>query len=262
MPTTYTHHRFGADCLGSLPRELSGPARRFRTLYDTGVHGPDIFFYCDPLRAPRVPGYGSALHRLTGREIFARFRPVFKRCGDRDRMLAYLLGFLTHFVLDSGCHGYIEEARRALGVSHNRLEGVYDSHLMLADGLVPSRVFRGAALCPSKENAELISRFFEPSEAEVLSSLRGQVRIMKLLYSPGGRKKRALRSVIRLLHLPGGLDGLFIDDEIPPELDGAMAKLDELYAASLAEYAPLAAELADFLDGSGGLSERFGRDFG
>ena len=61
-------------------------------------------------------------------------------------MLSYLLGFLSHFALDSACHGYVNSAGPELGVSHNRLEAVYDACLMRRDGLVPTQVMRGAAL--------------------------------------------------------------------------------------------------------------------
>ena len=262
MPTTYAHHRFGDDCAGALAGEAASAVRRFRGLFDTGVHGPDIFFYYHPLRSNAVSAYGSELHRRPARGFFENAREVFGRYGDRERMLAYLLGFLSHFVLDSACHGYVEEARRGLGISHNRLEALYDSHLMLCDGLVPSRVSRGAHLEPSESSAELIARFFEPTEAEVLAACRGQVKVMRLFYSPRGVKKRVLRAGIRLLGLPGDLGDLFIDDSIPSDCAGAMDRLDGLRAAALAEYAPLAEQLVGYLDGAGELSARFDRDFG
>ena len=54
MPTTYTHHRFGSECLAALPEELREAVQRYRGLYDTGVHGPDIFFYYRPVCPNRV----------------------------------------------------------------------------------------------------------------------------------------------------------------------------------------------------------------
>ena len=45
MPTTYTHWRFGQECIDVLPDELKKIVNDHRDLYDIGVHGPDIFFY-------------------------------------------------------------------------------------------------------------------------------------------------------------------------------------------------------------------------
>ncbi len=261
MPTTYTHQRFGSDCLAALPGPWREAVERRRGLYDTGVHGPDIFFYYHPVCPNRVTAYGSALHRRSAREFFTRARLPWMTYHDRDVMLSYLLGFLTHFALDSACHGYVNSAGPELGVSHNRLEAVYDAYLMRRDGLTPTRVMRGAALEPTEANAVVVARFFDVPEKKVLSAMRGQETVMRLLYSPDGRRKRALRGVLRTLHIPGHLDDIFIDDEIPPNLGGAMDELDRLYAGALAEYPDMARSLVDFLDGRGELSARFDRDF-
>lgn len=261
MPTTYTHQRFGSECLAALPEERREAVQRYRGLYDTGVHGPDILFYYHPVCPNRVTSYGSALHRRSAREFFTRARLPWMTHHDKDAMLSYLLGFLSHFALDSACHGYVNSAGPELGVSHNRLEAVYDACLMRRDGLVPTQVMRGVALEPTPENAEVVARFFDLPEQKVLSAMRGQEMVMRLLYSPDGRRKRALRGVLRTLHIPGHLDDIFIDDEIPPELCWAMDKLDALSAAALAEYPDMARSLADFLDGRGELSARFDRDF-
>ena len=261
MPTTYTHYRFGQDCLRALPEELRAAVEAHRGLFNTGVHGPDIFFYYHAVAPNSVTAYGSALHRRTAKQIFTRALGPWHGYHDRDSMLAYLLGFLCHFALDSVCHGYVNSEGPVLGASHNRLEAVYDAHLMLRDGLTPTQVMRGKSLEPTESNAEVISRFFDVPERKVLAALRGQEYVMRLLCSPGGTKKHVARAVLRALHLPGNLDDLFIDDEVPPELESAMADLDRLYAEALAEYPGMAKELIGFLDGKGELSERFDRDF-
>lgn len=261
MPTTYTHHRFGRDCLGVLPEPAHLAALAHPGLYGTGTHGPDIFFYYRAVCPNRISAYGSALHHQSARLIFTLARRSWTSCEDKDAMLAYLLGFLTHFTLDSTCHGYVNSAAAALGVSHNRLEAVYDAHMMRLDGRTPTQVCRAEHLEPTAENAAVIARVFDMPERTVLSALRGQERIMRLLYSPDGLKKRVLRGAIRFSHLPGDFDGLFIDDETPPELSGAIARLDELYAAALSEYPTLVSALMEFLDGRAELPERFERDF-
>lgn len=261
MPTTYTHYRFGGDCLRALPEELGAAASAHRGLFDTGVHGPDIFFYYHAVTPNSVSAYGSKLHHYTGKQIFTRALGPWHAYRDKETMLAYLLGFLCHFTLDSVCHGYVNGSLKELGVSHNRLEAVYDAHLMLRDGLTPTQVMRGETLEPTEPNAEIISRFFDVPVRKVYAALCGQEQIMRLLCSPGGTKKRVARAALRVLHLPGHLDDLFIDDEVPPELDGAMAELDRLYDSALAEYPAMAQELVSFLDGNGELSARFDRDF-
>lgn len=261
MPTTYTHYRFGDRCLAAMSPALRLAAGRSRALYDIGVHGPDLFFYYHPLKANEVSAYGNRLHRQTARTFFEKVRPVWQAGGSREEMLAYLLGFLSHFVLDSACHGYVEEARKELGISHNKLEAYFDAYLMRADGLTPSRVDRGASLRPSAGRAALIARFFDFPPETVLAASKGQVRVMRLLYSPTGAKKQALRALIRRFGIRGSFDDLFIDDAIPESCRPAMEVLDGLFAQALAEYPALAEALVHYLDGSAPLPERFDRDF-
>lgn len=261
MPTTYTHYRFGDRCMAGLPPRLERAVRRHRSLYDIGVHGPDVLFYYHPLKPNPVSRYGSELHRQPARVFFEKARPVFARGGNREAMMAYLLGFLSHFVLDSACHGYVEQARKALGISHNRLEAAFDAYMMEADGLTPSRVNRGISLHPSPYNAGIMAPFFDLPAETVLEASKGQVRIMNLLYSPTGIKKRALRRLIGLFHIPGSFDDLFLDDEIPREYGEAMAVLDGLSGQARKEYGDLAECLVNFLRGREELPERFDRDF-
>lgn len=262
MPTTYTHHRFGAQCTAALPPACREAVEHNRALYDIGVHGPDLFFYYHPLKPNAVSAYGSELHRQTARSFFEKARQAWQRGGGTEEMQAYLLGFLSHFVLDSACHGCVEAERKALGISHNRLEAVYDAYLMQADGQTPSRVDRGASLKPDAARAAVIAQFFEMPPQTVLTAAKGQVRVMRLLYSPTGTKKRVLRALLRGLKLGSSFDDLFIDDAIPADCQAALAALDGLYAQALAEYGPLADCLMAYLNGGGELPARFDRDFG
>ena len=259
MPTTYTHQRFAHDCAKTLTGPALAAAEARPGLYITGAHGPDILFY---YRAPlpnSVSLYGSRLHHACARSFFKNARQEYEANGDRDAMLAYLLGFLTHFILDSACHGFVNDASAHPGVSHNRLEAVWDARLILRDNRRPTRVFRGEELEPTAENAAVAARFLGLSERQTLAAMRGQKRIMRLLYSPGAAKRRLFRAVTR--HMPGELGDLLLDDETPPELEGPLDTLDELYAGALAEFPEMAAALLDYMNGGEELPARFERDF-
>lgn len=262
MPTTYTHYRFGDQCTAALPPDCRAAVEQHRALYDIGVHGPDLLFYYHPLKANEISAYGGELHRRPARSFFETARPAWQGGGWQAEQLAYLLGFLSHFVLDSSCHGYIEAERKALGISHNKLESLYDAHRMRLDGRTPSQVQRGASLHPTAARAAAIAPFFGLPAETVLTAAKGQVRVMGLLYSPRGVKKRVFRGLLRLLKIGSSFDDLFIDDALPAEYGAALETLDGLYAQALAEYGALAQALVEYLNGCGELPERFDRDFG
>ena len=111
MPSTYAHRRFGADVLVQLPRELREKITPYRPLYDMGLHGPDLMFYYRALQSNPVNRLGNAMHEQPGRVFFTRARGVVNKAKNRDAALAYVLGFLCHFALDSTCHPKSEAKR-------------------------------------------------------------------------------------------------------------------------------------------------------
>ena len=49
MPTTYAHYRLGDAVVKKLPPSAKKTVVAHRGLFDIGVHGPDIFFYHNPI---------------------------------------------------------------------------------------------------------------------------------------------------------------------------------------------------------------------
>ena len=137
MPANYAHYRFGAAMLAAMPGDIRRTADRFRRLYDAGLHGPDIFFYYNPLWKTGTGSLGSRIHRQPGREIFGRIcrnlRLEPSRAGE-----AYLYGLLCHYTLDSACHPFIVEQERLGLAEHIELETEFDRFLLDMDGKIPA----------------------------------------------------------------------------------------------------------------------------
>ncbi len=77
-----------------------------------GLHGPDLLFYYHAAKSNPVSALGNAMHEEPGRVFFERARGVVHEAKDRDAALAYALGFVCHFALDSTCHPYVEAYTR------------------------------------------------------------------------------------------------------------------------------------------------------
>ena len=109
MPSTYAHRRFGANVLDHLPAPLREKLEAHRELYDIGLHGPDVLFYYHAEKSTPVAALGNAMHDEPGRTFFDRARRVVHEEADRKAALAYALGFVCHFALDSTCHPFVEQ---------------------------------------------------------------------------------------------------------------------------------------------------------
>ena len=141
MPSTYAHRRFGANVLDHLPAPLREKLEAHRELYDIGLHGPDLLFYYHAEKSTPVAALGNAMHDEPGRTFFDRARRVVHEEADREAALAYALGFVCHFALDSTCHPFVEQFTRESGVTHCEIETEFDNMLLRRDGYDPLTFF-------------------------------------------------------------------------------------------------------------------------
>ncbi len=222
MPAAHAHHSFGEVCIQNMPEKLQKICVRYRELFDFGVHGPDVLFYYHPLSSNEINKYGTNMHTWTGIKFFQECKKKYQDKGvavDKNAMLAYLLGFLAHFTLDSCCHAYINEQTEQTPFSHNLIESQYEAYLMKKDGFDPLRINRSKTLKPNRERAAVIAAVLQLDEKKVLKSMRGQKRTLHLFYSPKEIKKKTIRRLIKTLKMKGDFGDLFLDTEVIPECE-------------------------------------------
>ena len=166
MPSTYAHRRFGANVLEHLPTEIQNQITPYRELYDMGLHGPDLLFYYHAASSNKVGQLGNAMHEEPGEVFFAPAREVIRKTEDRGAALAYVLGYICHFALDSTCHPYVEQYVRSSGVSHCEIETEFDNMLMRRDGYDPLHFFTASHIHPSMERAKVVAPFYKDLTVE------------------------------------------------------------------------------------------------
>lgn len=182
MPSTYAHRRFGADVLALLPDGLRQTLEQHRELYDMGLHGPDLMFYYKALQTNPVNRLGNAMHEEKGEVFFTRARAVVEHAADKDAALAYALGFVCHFALDSTCHPYVEAYVRESGVSHCEIETEFDNALLREDGYDPMKFFTASHIKPSRQRAEVVAPFYEGVTVdETLAAMKGMISVHHML---------------------------------------------------------------------------------
>ena len=259
MPTTYTHWRFGVDCIGTLPEEQREVIIHHRKLFDFGVHGPDIFFY--DLTHKELPEYGSALHHKPAREFFEHCIEVYSQNNtDREAMLSYLLGFLSHFALDSQCHGYINKKERFSNLSHNKIEAQYDAHMMRLDGRNIDRTSRTASLKPSRKDAEIMARFFPFNGKEIYRTCMWQKFLLSGLNCQSDLKRSLLSKTLEAMKKYDHRDLIVRKQELEGCRDSNL-RTDKLRAYALEVYPLLVRNFMDALENGSPLCSYFENDF-
>ena len=135
MPGTYAHYRFGQAALAMLSDKQQRTARRFRQLFDMGLHGPDIFYYTDPLGLASNGKMGKRFHNMTGVDFFAHVVRALKLKPSEGAM-AYFYGLVAHYALDSISHPFVSRNVTAER-SPIQIMTEFDRYLLVIDGKKP-----------------------------------------------------------------------------------------------------------------------------
>ena len=215
MPATYAHYKFGEAVKGSFPedkKEIRDIIDRNVDLFSFGLHGPDIFFYYHPIIPNDVKIIGPLMHEDRGWTFFHESAVLINSEGDstrREKMFAYIAGFICHFILDTKCHGYIADRMEASGLSHTEIEGQFDRYLMVKDGLDPITYKPTAHLKPTKATADIMAVFFggEPEMEEVLNRM---VDFLNRIVTGSVLKRLYFDAVMLLLGRYKKLHGIFM----------------------------------------------------
>ncbi len=261
MPAAYAHYRFGASVLCQMPGDIGHIVKRYRRLFDVGLHGPDPFFFYNPAFPTKTGKLGHKFHAQSGQEFFQRVCRSL-RLEPSEPGQAYLYGVLCHYCLDSLCHPYVE-AKNAEGlVSHTQIETEFDRFLLEMDGKSPAHkqdITAHMQLTP--EECEVAARFFPGATArQVQTSVKNMAKIKKLL-AAGNGKTRELMS--RTLGLAAKEYASFVMKDAPDKACADITpELFDLYCAAQSKYPAMLLQLTAHLTYNAPLGEDFEPTFG
>lgn len=260
MPSCYAHYRFGHRMLKKLPPEARAVVRRNRTMYDLGVHGPDFLFYNNPIFPDRLYRLGQEAHALTGRTFFLRAVRQL-RLDPGEGAQAYLWGVLTHFVLDSVCHPWVNSVTGAGTPGHLELESEFDRSLLERDGRERPHCHRitGHILLKNPEAAERIARFYPGvSPGQMAACIRNFRFLVDFCTAPEGLRRNLIGSGV----FGGAANEMMMMDRPNPRCTHLIPQLNALYDRAEAEFPAMAARFRDHMTHDAPLGDGFDRVFG
>lgn len=267
MPSTYAHYIFGQKIYRNLTGNLKNIVGEHPQLYNIGLHGPDIFFYYKPLRNNPVNSLGFKMHNQPASDFFAKAAYILRDLRSdhalRNAGLAYILGFICHFALDSTCHGYIENKIRKTGITHTEIEAEFDRYLMIRDHLNPSTHHLADHIHPTRKNAQVIQSFFgQFSQHQIRKALSSMVWYSDLLAAPGAFKRQILYMVLKLSGNPLEICHRIMTREARPECQDSCLRLEKLMGKASVCCLSLIDSYIDFLYDDIPLDKYFVRTFG
>lgn len=261
MPSVYAHYRFGITLLPALPADVRKTIGRFRSLFEMGLHGPDIFYYASPIIPTGGDFLGIKYHEQTGREFFSRVcRAV--RMERSEASMAYLYGVLCHYCLDSQCHPVIAGLVAEKAVSHSRLETEFDRYLLDSDGKKPAYAQDFSPhIKVSDGESETISRFYPPATPGSIRRAVGSMAFYtKLLAAPDGMKRTLLEKGIGVI--PKEIQGMLMTKTPDAACAGLCEQLMECYRQAEQSFPVYLEQLREHMTYSAQFGEEFHLPFG
>lgn len=259
MPTVYAHYRFGVALLPTIPADARRTIQRFRSLYDVGLHGPDIFYYHTNVINTKTSFLGIKFHEQTGREFFQRVCRM-ARLEKSEASQAYLYGLLCHYVLDSVCHSFLGE--QTLEASHAEVETEFDRFLLELDGKVPPHCQDFSPhlrLTPGE--CETVAKFYPPAgSAEVRNALRSMAATVKFLASPEGHRRTLMEKSMKLL--APELAGMVMTAEPNARCAHLDRELLGCYEKAVEVFPEMLSQLQAHMTYNGQLGQEFDKVFG
>lgn len=258
MPANYAHYCFGQACLPLLPDTARRTVRRFRSLYEAGLHGPDPFFYYNPVFPTKTGKLGSTYHKMSGKKFFesaASRKPS-------EGAMAYLYGVLTHYCLDAACHPLVLQWAAEKKAGHTEIETELDRHLLVRDKKLPaSRQNIAARLRLSHGELDTIAWTYPPA---TVGQIRQGFRHMKLIGALLASRRRPIRWLMRQIVRLAGPDGtgMCMSERPNPRCAWAVQPLMRRYYGALQAFPDMARQLQDLLTRKVPLSADFEEMFG
>jgi len=262
MPTTYAHNVFGRTVFHKLTPELKRIVLDNSMAYQIGLHGPDILFYHKPFKNNKVSDMGHKLHAESAAEFFKKSKGWLIEEGD-PVLLAYLMGFICHFMLDSSCHPYISYYMEETGAGHDEIEMEFDRALMESDRLNPLKHRPGSFIRVRKKDSEVIAKVLAPITAkEIRWALISMRFYTGVLVRPTSIGRNGILKLMKLLGCYEGMNGRVMRKKKSKRCEEGTKKLQELFDLVVPETVTVIEDFCRTLGDAEYLSGRFERNFG
>ncbi len=248
MPAFYTHYLIAREVWKALPEEQQAPLRPYLGAYFFGAQGPDFCFFYKMLD-PKKKNFGSFLHQRGGFPAFC----VYKTFSAHSlRILAYALGFITHYAADVTFHPFVYAAAKKSLLKHSRIENAIDGYFKgTATSFDPYKAFFRPKLS-KEEQSDLFVVY------AAIAAKCGLPPLIKTSFL------RAIQAFNAYMPMPNAFFGKEKDwgDTAIPDGQSARQKADVLLVRSIALACSLVEEFLLSLERRTPLSlEAFGKSF-
>lgn len=213
MPAGYAHYIFGQKVLKKLRPQYIDIIKRNIDLYNIGVHGPDILFYYNALSSNDISRLGFKMHQKEAYDFFRDAKELINKSKDKEASIAYIYGFITHFVLDHSCHPYIGNMEKELDMTHSEIESELDRQLLVDRNLDPLTTSLTSHIKVNHYVSQIISPFFNLKNEDIYKALKDLLFYLGCIKAPGKIKRNFVYLCMKIGGIYDNYKGLLINYE-------------------------------------------------
>ncbi|MEG0284210.1 MAG: zinc dependent phospholipase C family protein [Erysipelotrichales bacterium] len=261
MPAIAMHHFYALEVAKRLSSDLQKIIEENQAFYNIGAQGPDIFFFYKPILPNKVNKYGVKLHHQNASRLLNN-KHINKE-DINDQFIAYLLGYVTHFSLDSSFHPIINQVCPNFNehmILESELERIIiakntknkDAHLYKRHQLIDINQDYGKVLSPfySELHAHTIDR-----------AIKDMHKYTQFLYAPENKRKNKYNKFFNIFVKKANFSNMMISENINDTYDSTITYLLSIYEQTIIYGQILCMNLIEHLNDNIELDKSFNKDF-
>jgi len=246
MPALLTHYICGDEMVKSIDvPEVSNVIKSHRNMFNLGTQGPDFFFYHNAWPWSK----GESLYKIGLKLHFEKVKAFFDNALDviekaegeeKEKLQAYLYGYVCHYSLDLHTHPYIfyktgfvvdeNEDKRKFDAYHRRFEAELD--VIMAQEILKKRaheILTHQLITISDDEAFLLARMYnyilknifemDISEDEIKKAPKDMANVTKALRDATGIKKAIIGFIEKIVYKHQLISNMIYPQKIDKRLD-------------------------------------------
>lgn len=197
MPLLYSHLRFGKKCLEQLPQEYKNIVIKNIDYFYYGTQGPNILYFHSPFISRKYKDLSDSIHKTDILGTLTKTKQIFQSNKNRDAILSYSIGYITHFLLDSYCNEYLIKSSKILNINTNQLKKELERYYFKKDQIItPNKILN--EFKQLDDINKVVSQITGIKENVIKQSVSNFLTYSKILYL---NNKYILPVIIKLLQI-------------------------------------------------------------
>jgi len=246
VPALLTHYLCGDEMVKSVDTpEIIEVIDSHRNLFNLGTQGPDIFFYHNAwpwAEGKSLSKVGSKLHHEKVKAFFEyALEAIEKEKGEgKEKLLAYIYGYLCHYSLDTHTHPYIyyktgfamdeKDDKKKYDAYHRKFEAEID--VIMTEEILRKRtheILSHKLIAINDEEADLLARMYswilknlfemDIPESDIRKAPKDMKNVTIALRDVTGIKKAVIGFIEKMADRHPLISNMIYSHKIDKELD-------------------------------------------